>query len=74
VLALGATAVGAGRPFLYAMTANYGEAGARRLVGILRLELETNMELAGAASIGDLVPEMVNSEGAEREVSRRVKL
>ncbi|TDZ32677.1 Cytochrome b2 [Colletotrichum spinosum] len=73
-LALGASAVGVGRPFLYAMTAGYGEAGVRRLVQILRREVQTNMALAGAASVGDIVPEMVNSERAEREVTRRVKL
>ncbi|WYZ39579.1 hypothetical protein EsH8_III_001493 [Colletotrichum jinshuiense] len=73
-LALGAAAVGVGRPFLYSMTAGYGEAGARRLVRILRRELETNMALAGAATLADIVPEMVNSERAEREVTGRVKL
>ncbi|WQF82685.1 Putative FMN-dependent dehydrogenase, cytochrome b5-like heme/steroid binding protein [Colletotrichum destructivum] len=73
-LALGATAVGIGRPFLYSMTAGYGEAGVRRLVRILRHELETNMALAGAKTVGDIVPEMVNSERAEKEVTGRVKL
>ncbi|KAF4822166.1 (S)-mandelate dehydrogenase [Colletotrichum siamense] len=73
-LALGASAVGIGRPFLYSMTAGYGEAGVRRLIQILRHELETNMALAGAASIEDIVPELVNSERAEKEVTGRVKL
>ncbi|GKT42780.1 cytochrome b2, mitochondrial [Colletotrichum spaethianum] len=73
-LALGATAVGIGRPFLYSMTAGYGEAGVTRLVQILRYELETNMALAGAQSIEGIVPEMVNSERAEKEVTCRVKL
>ncbi|KAF9875135.1 hypothetical protein CkaCkLH20_07401 [Colletotrichum karsti] len=73
-LALGASAVGIGRPFLYSMTAGYGEAGVRRLVQILRHELETNMALAGAARVEDIVPEMVNSERAEKEVTGRVKL
>ncbi|KAJ0159204.1 (S)-mandelate dehydrogenase, mitochondrial [Colletotrichum tanaceti] len=73
-LALGATAVGIGRPFLYSMTAGYGKAGVRRLVRILRRELETNMALAGARTVGDIVPEMVNSERAEKEVTGRVKL
>lgn len=35
-LALGATAVGIGRPFLYSMAAGYGEEGVRRMVQILR--------------------------------------
>ncbi|GKT96567.1 cytochrome B2 [Colletotrichum tofieldiae] len=73
-LALGASAVGIGRPFLYSMTAGYGEGGVRRLVQILRHELETNMALAGSQSVEDIVPEMVNSERAEKEVTGRVKL
>ncbi|KAF6790018.1 glycolate oxidase [Colletotrichum sojae] len=73
-LALGASAVGVGRPVLYALTCGYGEVGVRRLLQILRRELETNMALAGAASVGDIVPEMVNSERAEKEVTGRVKL
>ncbi|TDZ74904.1 Cytochrome b2 [Colletotrichum trifolii] len=39
-----------------------------------RQAVPTNMALAGAASVRDIVPEMVNSERAEREVTRRVKL
>lgn len=73
-IALGATAVGIGRPVLYSMCAGYGEKGLRRLINILRAEIETNMAMAGARSVNDLVPEMVNSERAEKEVSRRVKL
>ncbi len=73
-LALGASAVGIGRPFLYALTAEYGEAGVTRLIQMFRAEIETSMALMGAASIDDLVPEMINSERAEKETSRRVKL
>lgn len=73
-LALGATAVGIGRPALYSMCAGYGEKGLRRMINIFRAEIETNMALAGACSVDELVPEMVNSERAEKEVSRRVKL
>ncbi|KAH7313773.1 cytochrome b2 [Stachybotrys elegans] len=73
-LALGATAVGIGRPVLYSMCAGYGERGLRRLASIFRAEIETNMALAGARNVGELVPEMVNSERAEKEVSRRIKL
>ncbi|EMR64260.1 putative cytochrome b2 protein [Eutypa lata UCREL1] len=73
-LALGASAVGIGRPFLYALTAEYGEAGVTRLVQMFRAEIETSMALVGAASVDDLVPEMINSERAENEMSRRVKL
>jgi L-lactate dehydrogenase (cytochrome) len=73
-LALGATAVGIGRPFLYSMTADYGEEGVKHLVRMLRGEIETGMTMLGATNIGELVPEMVNSERAECEVSRRIKL
>lgn len=73
-LALGATAVGIGRPVLYAMTAGYGENGIRRMVQILRAELETNMALVGTTTCEELIPEMVNSERAERDVTSRAKL
>ncbi|KAI8624997.1 glycolate oxidase [Xylariaceae sp. FL1651] len=73
-LALGASAVGIGRPFLYALTADYGEAGVVRLLQMLRFEIETSMALAGATTVEELVPEMINSERAESEMSRRVKL
>ncbi|KAI0424770.1 glycolate oxidase [Xylaria sp. FL1042] len=73
-MALGASAVGIGRPFLYSMTADYGEAGVTRLLQMLRVEIETSMALAGVTTIEELVPEMINSERAEREVSRRIKL
>src|SRR5690349_3529700 len=73
-IALGATAVGVGRPFLYSMTGGYGEAGVRKLVQILRSELESNMALAGATSIDEIVPEMVNVKRLEREIIGAVKL
>lgn len=73
-VALGATAVGIGRPVLYSMCAGYGAEGLRRLIQILRTELSMNMALAGAKDIDHLVPELVNTERAENEVSRRVKL
>ncbi|KAK5628715.1 hypothetical protein RRF57_004430 [Xylaria bambusicola] len=73
-LALGASAVGIGRPFLYSMTAEYGEAGVRRLLQLFRVEIETSMALVGATTVEQLVPEMINSERAESEVSRRIKL
>ena len=73
-VALGATAVGIGRPILYSMCAEYGEAGLSRLVQILRAEIQTNMALAGARNVAELVPELVNIERVEKEVSRMVKL
>ena len=48
-LCLGATAVGLGRPFLYAV--NYGQEGVEHLVEILRQELATAMALVGITSL-----------------------
>ncbi|KIW87384.1 uncharacterized protein Z519_12020 [Cladophialophora bantiana CBS 173.52] len=73
-LALGVRAVGLGRPFLFSLTGGYGEAGFRRMVQILREELECNMALAGATSIGELVPEMVNTQRLDKEVIGSIKL
>jgi len=55
---LGARAVGLGRPFLYAQSA-YGVAGVSKLIQILRREIVTAMQLVGASSVNDLVPEMI---------------
>ncbi|KAJ3895050.1 FMN-dependent dehydrogenase-domain-containing protein [Lentinula edodes] len=55
---LGATAVGLGRPFLYAQSA-YGEVGVRKLISILEREIVTAMRLMGVAKIAELTPDMV---------------
>lgn len=73
-LALGASAVGVGRPWLYSMTGGYGEDGVRHLVGILRNEIIVNMGLLGATSIEELVPSMINTMRAEMEIFGGVKL
>ncbi|RXW24770.1 hypothetical protein EST38_g1072 [Candolleomyces aberdarensis] len=57
-LCLGAKAVGLGRAFLYAQSA-YGEAGAVKIIQLLRREIVTAMQLVGAPRIQDLKPEMV---------------
>ncbi|KAI0030647.1 FMN-dependent dehydrogenase-domain-containing protein [Vararia minispora EC-137] len=57
-LCLGARAVGLGRPFLYAQAA-YGEEGVVKTVRIIEREVITGMRLLGAATVSDLVPEMV---------------
>lgn len=49
-LALGATAVGIGRPYLYGLAVN-GSAGVSRVVEILRTELEIAMALTGRTSL-----------------------
>jgi 4-hydroxymandelate oxidase len=57
-LALGATAVGIGRPILWGL-AVAGEAGVGRVLDILCAELEHGMALAGIPSMVDLTPELV---------------
>ncbi|OAV98840.1 hypothetical protein PTTG_25530 [Puccinia triticina 1-1 BBBD Race 1] len=58
-LCLGATAVGIGRPFLYAYSV-YGAQGVVRAIQILKDELEMNMRLIGAPSLEHLSPDMVD--------------
>ncbi|KAI9295526.1 hypothetical protein K502DRAFT_315692 [Neoconidiobolus thromboides FSU 785] len=52
-LALGATAVGIGRPFLYAMS-TYGQEGIEKAIDILREELEMTMRLMGTPTLKDI--------------------
>ena len=59
-VALGATAVGIGRPMIYAMS-TYGEEGICKLLEILKDEFEMNMRLVGARNIAELVPGMVDT-------------
>ncbi|KKK12511.1 cytochrome b2, mitochondrial precursor [Aspergillus rambellii] len=61
-LCLGATGVGIGRPFLYAMSA-YGQPGVDRAMQLLKDELEMNMRLIGATTIADLSPSMLDVRG-----------
>ncbi|KAJ7647740.1 FMN-dependent dehydrogenase-domain-containing protein [Roridomyces roridus] len=61
-LALGASAVGVGRGFLYAFSA-YGQEGVERAVEILRDEFEMNMRLLGAQTLSDIGPDMVDASG-----------
>lgn len=73
-LALGATAVGLGRPFLYSMAAGYGEEGARRAIAILRQEIEANMVFLGVSRLSELGDHLVNAARLERDVVGSVKL
>jgi isopentenyl diphosphate isomerase/L-lactate dehydrogenase-like FMN-dependent dehydrogenase len=52
-VALGARAVLIGRPYMWGLAA-YGEAGVRRVIEILRIELENAMGLAGCPTIADI--------------------
>jgi len=59
-VALGATAVGIGRPMIYAMS-TYGEDGISKLLEILKDEFEMNMRLIGARTMAEVVPSMVDT-------------
>nr|ODN93022.1 L-lactate dehydrogenase (cytochrome) [Cryptococcus depauperatus CBS 7855] len=59
-VALGATAVGIGRPMIYAMS-TYGTDGVSKALQILKNEFEMNMRLLGAPTMSDVVPSMVET-------------
>ncbi|CAD0087821.1 unnamed protein product [Aureobasidium vineae] len=73
-LALGANAVGIGRPVLYSMSGGYGEYGIRRMIQILRNELQTNMAFIGASNVRELERNMVNTSKLEKDMVGSVKL
>ncbi|EME85432.1 uncharacterized protein MYCFIDRAFT_123586, partial [Pseudocercospora fijiensis CIRAD86] len=58
-VALGATAVGIGRPWLYAL--GYGQEGVEHLIEILKDELVTSMKLSGVTDVDHAHPGMVNT-------------
>jgi 4-hydroxymandelate oxidase len=57
-LALGATAVGIGRPVLWGLAVD-GEAGVGRVLDLLSAEFELAMALSGVASLTDIGPELL---------------
>ena len=61
-LCLGATGVGIGRPFLYAMSA-YGLPGVDRAMQLLKDEMEMNMRLIGCSRVDQLNPTLVDIRG-----------
>ncbi|CAD6567280.1 MAG: Cytochrome b2, mitochondrial precursor [Tremellales sp. Tagirdzhanova-0007] len=61
-LALGAKAVGLGRPFLYA-NGTHGEEGVVRVCQIMAEEINNTMRNCGATKISDLTPELVGLRG-----------
>jgi isopentenyl diphosphate isomerase/L-lactate dehydrogenase-like FMN-dependent dehydrogenase len=52
-LALGASAVGIGRPYLWGMAA-FGRTGVARVIDILRAELAADMGMAGTATLANI--------------------
>ncbi|KAH8880526.1 cytochrome b2 [Thozetella sp. PMI_491] len=65
-IALGATAVGVGRPYLYSLV--YGQEGAEHLTQILKDELETSMRLCGVRTLGEVTPDMLNTADVDHLV------
>lgn len=64
-LALGATAVGIGRPYVRGL-AVAGQDGVRSVLEHILAELDITMALAGVASIGDITSDSVVAEDANR--------
>lgn len=52
-LAMGATAVGVARPYLWGLSC-FGQRGVSRILELLRVELAVDMGLAGVARISDI--------------------
>jgi isopentenyl diphosphate isomerase/L-lactate dehydrogenase-like FMN-dependent dehydrogenase len=65
-LALGATAVMIGRPYLYGLAAG-GQAGVEKVLDLLRLELDRAMALTGCTSVRDVDGQLVTR--TERSVT-----
>lgn len=57
-LALGATAVGIARPYLWGL-ACFGQQGVSRVLELLRVELALDMGMAGVARIADIDQKLV---------------
>ncbi len=57
-LALGARAVGIGRPYIYGLTA-FGQEGVERVLDILRAELQRTMQQCGTPAIKDITRAIV---------------
>ncbi|RDW92782.1 FMN-dependent alpha-hydroxy acid dehydrogenase [Aspergillus mulundensis] len=66
-LCLGATGVGLGRPFLYALS-GYGTEGVDKALQILSDEIETSMRLMGVVDLSELDNSFVNTAELERDL------
>ncbi|KPI41605.1 Cytochrome b2, mitochondrial [Cyphellophora attinorum] len=64
---LGATAVGVGRPALFAT--GYGQEGVEHMIDILKDEFEVAMRNSGITRVGDVGPEYVNTGDIDRLVA-----
>jgi len=57
-IAMGARAVGIGRPYLWGLGA-FGQPGVERVLDILRIEFELAMKQCGARSLSEIRPSHV---------------
>lgn len=64
-LALGAAAVGVGRPIVWGL-ATAGEEGAARVLELLRDEVDHTVALCGARGLADLTPDLVRPAAGSR--------
>ncbi|WP_106968844.1 alpha-hydroxy acid oxidase [Streptomyces monomycini] len=69
-LALGASAVGVGRPVLWGLAAD-GEKGVRHVLELLRAEFDHVLALCGGGSPADLGPDLVVARGSVRSGEAR---
>ncbi|KXS13117.1 hypothetical protein M427DRAFT_59013 [Gonapodya prolifera JEL478] len=67
-VALGAKAVGIGRPLLYAMS-SYGQAGVERALDLLKDEMEMTMRLMGTPTIKDITRSHVITDNLNKHIS-----
>ncbi|OBT90451.1 hypothetical protein VE02_01226 [Pseudogymnoascus sp. 03VT05] len=67
-LCLGATGVGLGRSFMYAV--NYGKEGVEHAVNILKDEIQTAMRLCGVTDLSQASPDMLNTAELDYIVRR----
>ncbi len=62
-LAMGATAVGVARPYLWGL-ASFGQRGVARVIELLRTELALDMGMSGVAKISEIDRKLVRVRGA----------
>lgn len=62
-LALGATAVGVGRPYIWGLAA-FGQPGVEQVLRILRKELLIAMRQAGTRTLAEITPAYLIKESA----------
>lgn len=67
-LALGAKAVGIGRPALYAMAA-YGQPGVEKMLDLLKAELTMAMRLSGCRSVADIGRKHIITDNLKDHIS-----